>query len=70
MIEIFSDYACPHCKLYHENTLPLVMRDYVVKGKVYVVNREFPLNIPGHQFARLAAQYATAAARIGESHLA
>jgi protein-disulfide isomerase len=62
-IEIFSDFACPACKTFHENTLPLLMRDYVVRGKVYIVSREFPLNIPGHEHSREAAAYATAAAR-------
>ncbi len=65
-IEVFSDFTCPHCKLFHENELPMLMRDYVVKGKVYVVSRDFPLTGPGHQFSRPAATYATAAARIGK----
>jgi len=65
-IEVFSDFTCPHCKLFHETTLAALMRDYVTKGKAYVVNRDFPLTGPGHQFSRLAAQYATAAARIGK----
>jgi len=31
-----------------------------------MVKREFPLNIPDHKYARQAAQYATAAARVGK----
>ena len=65
-IEVFSDFTCPHCRHFHEEELPALMRDYVVKGKVYVVNRDFPLTGPGHQFSRPAAIYATAAARIGK----
>lgn len=65
-IEVFSDFTCPHCRHFHEDVLPMLMRDYVVKGKVYVVNRDFPLTGPGHQFSRQAATYATAAARIGK----
>jgi protein-disulfide isomerase len=65
-IEVFSDFTCPHCKIFHETTLPALMRDYVVKGKVYVVLRDFPLNGPGHEHSREAAIYATAAARIGK----
>lgn len=65
-IEVFSDFTCPHCRHFHEEELPVLMRDYVVKGKVYVVNRDFPLTGPGHQFSRQAATYATAAARIGQ----
>jgi protein-disulfide isomerase len=65
-IEIYSDFECPACKNFHENVLPLLMRDYVNSGKAYVVSREFPLNIPAHKYSREAANYATAAARIGK----
>ncbi len=63
-IEIFSDFECPACKWLHEQTLPLLMKDYVIAGKVYVVSREFPL--PMHPYSREAANYATAAARFGK----
>jgi protein-disulfide isomerase len=65
-IEVFSDFTCPHCKHFHETELPALMRDYVSKGKVYFVSRDFPLTGPGHQYSRQAAAYATAAARIGK----
>ena len=65
-IEVYSDFECPACKNFHERLLPLLMRDYVVPGKAYVVSREFPLNIPAHKFSREAAYYATAASRIGK----
>ena len=61
-IEIFSDFTCPHCKLLHEATLPQLMKDYVVPGKVYVVYRYFPLAM--HPYGRLCAEYACAAARV------
>jgi protein-disulfide isomerase len=63
-IEVFSDFQCPHCKLLHEQTLAPLLRDYVAAGKVYLIHREFPL--PGHPYARIAASYATAAARLGK----
>ena len=63
-IEIFSDYQCPSCKNLHDQTVKLLIADYVNKGKVYLVHREFPL--PQHQYARLAAAYASAAYRIGK----
>ncbi len=63
-IEVFSDFECPGCKGLHEQILPMVMRDYVIPGKVYLVSREFPL--PMHQYSREAAGYATAAARLGK----
>ena len=65
-MEIFSDYTCPHCRVLHEEILPLFMKDFVVPGKMYVVMREFPLTGPGHQYSREAATYAVAAARIGK----
>jgi protein-disulfide isomerase len=40
------------------------MENYVETGKVYVVNRDFPL--PAHAYSRLAAEYANAAFRIGK----
>ena len=66
MIEVFSDFACPACKNFHENTLPVLMKDYVTPGKACIVSREFPLNIAAHKYSREAANYATAAARIGK----
>jgi protein-disulfide isomerase len=63
-IEVFSDFQCPHCKTLHDQTLGPLQKDYVSTGKVYLIHREFPL--PGHPYARLAASYATAAARVGK----
>src|SRR5690349_18786007 len=61
-IQVFSDYECPSCKLFHDQTLPLIMRDYVATGKVYVIYRDFPL--PMHKYSRQAADYACAAAHL------
>jgi protein-disulfide isomerase len=63
-IEVFSDYQCPACKVLHEQTLRPLMADYVPKGRVYLIHREFPL--PGHQYAAQAAAYACAAQKIGK----
>jgi protein-disulfide isomerase len=65
-IEIFSDFTCPHCKVFHEQIVPQLMRDYVDSGKLYLVDRAFVLNGPGHEHSREAFAYATAAARIGQ----
>jgi len=65
-MEVFASFDCPHCKDLHETTMPLIIRDYVVPGKVYLVNREFPLSGQYHQNAREASLYATAAGRIGK----
>ncbi len=63
-IDIYSDFQCPACKIFHEQVLPVMMRDYIAPGKVCIVNHEFPL--PMHNFSREAANYAVAAARIGK----
>ena len=63
-IELYSDFQCPACKNFHENMLPVIMRDYVNPGKVCIISREFPLNIPAHKYSRQAANFATAAARV------
>lgn len=65
-LEVFSDFTCPHCKHFHEEVLPQLMKDYVVAGKVYVVDRAFPLTGPGHEHSREAFAFAVAAARIGK----
>src|SRR5690349_5884614 len=66
VIEIYSSFDCPHCRLMRETVEPSLIRDYVMPGKVYLVKREFPLTGPGHEHAREAAIDATAAARIGK----
>jgi len=63
-IEVFSSFDCPHCKEFHDEIVPLLMRDYITRGKVYLVDRSFPLI--GHPYVLEAACYATAAARIGK----
>lgn len=63
-VEIFSSFDCSACKQLHEEFLPLLVQNYVVSGKVFVVQHEAPLE--GHALARKAAEYATAAARIGK----
>ncbi len=63
-IEVFSDFQCPSCKMLYEQTLRPLTDDYVAKGKVYLVHRDFPL--PMHAHAREAACYACAAGRIGK----
>jgi len=63
-IELFSDFTCPHCKRMHEEVLPLLMKEFIIPGKVYLVDRAFPLTGPGHEYSREAFGYAVAAARI------
>lgn len=62
IIELYSDFACPHCKEFHDETLPSLVNDFVNTGKVYLVRHYFLLKF---QYSRLSASYACAAAKIG-----
>src|ERR1017187_7214646 len=61
-VQVFSDFECPSCKVFHDRTLPQLQHDFVATGKVFLVYREFPL--PMHAHSREAANYAVAAARL------
>lgn len=43
MVE-FSDYECPFCKRYFEQTYPQLKKDYIDTGKVKLVYRDLPLS--------------------------
>ena len=64
VIEVFSDFQCPACKTLHEQVLPSLLANYVAKGRVFLVHREFPLDMHAH--AKLAAAYACAAEKVGK----
>jgi len=61
MVE-FSDYQCPFCLRYFQETLPQLLKDYVETGKVYYVFKDFPITqihpqaIPAAVAARCAGQ--------------
>lgn len=38
----YSDFQCPFCRRFHENTLPQIVEIYVREGDVYFVYRNFP----------------------------
>ncbi len=40
----FSDFQCPFCSRFYEQTLPLIEENYVETGKVNLVYRDFPLD--------------------------
>jgi len=66
VMEVFSDYSCPVCRIFYESVLRPMMDDYISTGKVYFIHRDFPLTgVMGHEHSREAALYETAAARIG-----
>jgi protein-disulfide isomerase len=63
-MEVFSDYQCPHCREFYDETLRHVIDEYVSSGKVYLVHHDFPL--VGHKYSGEAARWADACAEVGE----
>jgi protein-disulfide isomerase len=63
-MEVFSDYQCPSCGNFYENTLKYMIQDSVAGGQVYFVHRDFPL--PMHPYSYMAARWSNAAAKIGK----
>ena len=50
----FSDFQCPFCKRFHEQTLDQIKTNYIDTGKVKFVYRDFPLGF--HPFAQAAGE--------------
>jgi protein-disulfide isomerase len=63
-MEVFGDFQCPACRGFFEATVKQVIDDYVIPGKVYLVHRDFPLEM--HPYALQAAGLANAAAEFGK----
>lgn len=42
-IEEFSDFQCPFCRRFHDETLPRIVDEYVRTGQVYFIYRHFPV---------------------------
>ncbi|MCK5601671.1 DsbA family protein [Candidatus Pacearchaeota archaeon] len=49
----YSDFECPFCARFYENTYPELVSEYIDKGKVKLVFRDFPLGF--HKNAKPAA---------------
>lgn len=56
---IASDFQCPYCRQWHEETYASFLKEYVRAGKVKVAYVNFPLG--QHQFAMITAQAAMCA---------
>ena len=66
----FSDFQCPFCARFHIETLPTIMEEYIEKGDVKLVFRDFPLqNIhPNAVPASVAAECANEQGKFKEMH--
>jgi len=66
---VISDFQCPYCKTWHDETYPALRREYVDAGKLRMAYLHLPL--PNHSQARLAAEAsmcASASGRFWEMH--
>jgi hypothetical protein len=63
-MDVFSDYQCPYCRAFYDQTLRSVIADYASTGKVYLVHHDFPLVL--HKYSGEAARWANACAEVGE----
>src|SRR3989338_808559 len=66
----FSDFQCPYCRQFWRDTLPQIKTNYIDKGLVKLVYRDFPLtNIhPAAQVAAEAGACAHAQGKFWEFH--
>jgi protein-disulfide isomerase len=63
-LEVFGDYECPSCGAFYETTLRQMINNDVAAGRVYIVHRDFPLQM--HKYGYEAARWANATASIGK----
>jgi protein-disulfide isomerase len=63
LIEI-SDFQCPYCKMWHDESYAALDREYVQTGKVRLAYLNYPLEM--HRNARAAAEAAMCAAVQGK----
>lgn len=64
-----SDFQCPYCKQWHDQTYPVLLREYVAPGHVRLAFVNFPLQQHEHAFhAAEAAMCAAVQNRFWEMH--
>lgn len=66
----FSDFQCPFCARFHEQTLPSLLEEYIDEGKVNFVYRDFPIQSihPNALPAAVAAECADDQGKYWEYH--
>ena len=58
-VVIVSDFQCPFCKVWHDETFPALKREFVDSGRIRLAYLNLPL--PQHQHARVTAELALCA---------
>lgn len=53
-LAVYVDFACPHCRSFHRDTVPLIDREYVDEGVVTYEHRDFPLPVDDPESYRAA----------------
>lgn len=66
----FSDFQCPFCSRFYEQTLPLIQQNYIDTGKIKFVYRDFPIDSlhPNARAAHVAAECADEQGMFWEYH--
>jgi protein-disulfide isomerase len=59
-VVMISDFQCPYCKQWHDQTMANLQRDYIDKGKVRMAYLHLPLS--NHRYARVQAEASMCAA--------
>jgi protein-disulfide isomerase len=60
---VASDFQCPYCRIWHDETYPALVKDYVRAGKIRMAYLNYPLN--SHKNAWPAAEAAMCASAQG-----
>ncbi len=58
-VVVVSDFQCPFCKVWHDETYPALKREFVDRGRIRLAYVNLPL--PQHQHARVTAELALCA---------
>jgi len=66
----FSDFQCPFCSRFFEQTLPLIQENYIDTGKIKFVYKDLPLDNlhPNARSAHIAAECADEKGKFWEYH--
>jgi len=66
----FSDFQCPFCSRFFEQTLPLLEKNYIDTGKIKFVYKDLPLDNlhPNARSAHIAAECADEEGKFWEYH--